>query len=644
MRLVPSFSLPLFSKELIEQSNRRRTFVIRTLYAFLVYFFMYLVLWQEMGWETSSLAVLGRGRNIFSALVNMQFFAIFAFLPGLACGVLTAEKERDTLAMLLLTKLGPWTIILEKLFSRLMPLALLLLVSLPLLAVAYSVGGVEPHMLVSAVWVLALTSLQVGSLAVLCSAWFRTTAGAFVGTYVIGFCLMILPAILAEMRFPVFYQLSGLVNSALGGMGPPGEALLIGFGPFVEHCLERWFTRTGTPTWNARTIAAFGLTLVAHSTPLWLSALVFLFAARAALWRRAFLQPKHRILRFFRWLDDVFHRLNQNRFTKGIVLVNDSVALPLFRPIAWRETKKKALGTTRYLVRFLLAIEPPVIIFLLIADIAMVHSNRDATTPGVVPNVLLWLITALALTVQSTGLIAAEKSKQTLDVLLSTPLTTQEIIRQKLAGVRKLTFVLWIPLLTVAAFDAWWQFSVLSYQGSASIVDGWLWFFLLRLTPLVVYPAVITWIGFHFGLRLRNQGQAMLATIGVLVTWCILPAFLHEAIGFVREIGQSLFGVAGWTIFSPVLFLVEPLWRDAWQNWNFPPPRAGFFLEPTSSAEAQFFAFFVHYGVSIAVWLWLMRWGFRSFAKAVRRNEGINQDDADAIRTPPALARCAGED
>lgn len=629
MRIVSWFSLPLFSKELIEQSNRRRTFVIRTAYALLFYFFMFWMLWDELGWNSNSLAMLGRGRELFTTLRTIQFFAIYAFLPGLACGVLTAEKERDTLAMLLLTKLGPWTIILEKLFSRLMPLALLLLLSLPLLAVAYSLGGVEPHMIVATVWVLALTSLQVGSLAVFCSAWYRTTAGAFVGTYVVGFCLTILPAILAEMRFPVFYQLARLVSATYGNMGPPGENLLIAFGPYVEYQIERSYTGTGTVAWNARTIAAFGLSLVAQSSAMWLSTLVFLMAARAVLWRRAFIQPKQRILQFFRWLDDFFHRMNQNRFTKGIVLIHESVALPLFQPIAWRETKKKTLGTTRYLVRFLLAIEPPVVIFLLIADIAMVQRNvSDGVTPGVFPNIFLWLIAAMALTVLSTGLIATEKSKQTLDVLLSTPLTAQEIVRQKLAGVRKLTFVLWIPLLTVVAFDAMWKASVSSFQ-QTSPLEGWGWFLAYRLTPLVIYPPVISWIGFHFGLRLKNQGQAMLATIGVLVTWCVLPAFLHGPIEVVRHIGQVLFGVAGWSIFSPAIFVVEPLWREVWQTWNYARP-SGAFYQPSSSFETQVFAFGVHYGVAIGVWLGLMWWGYWSFARAVRRNEGTTESEQPA--------------
>jgi hypothetical protein len=59
------------------------------------------------------------------------------------------------------------------------------------------------------------------------------------------------------------------------------------------------------------------------------------------------LQPKNRLLIFLQGVDRFFHRMNQNSVTKGIVLVNDRVALPERAPIAWKETQKRSMGTLR---------------------------------------------------------------------------------------------------------------------------------------------------------------------------------------------------------------------------------------------------------------------------------------------------------
>ena len=90
------------------------------------------------------------------------------------------------MSLLLLTKLGSWTILLEKLLSRLVAMGSFLLLGLPLAAVAYSLGGVDVESIWKATYVLSVTSLQVASFALLCSTWFRTTSSAFVGTYLLG--------------------------------------------------------------------------------------------------------------------------------------------------------------------------------------------------------------------------------------------------------------------------------------------------------------------------------------------------------------------------------------------------------------------------------------------------------------------------
>lgn len=197
------FGLPLLTKELIEQSARKRTYVVRTIYAGVLYGIALWIFQQQLGsWNATGFSILGRGRSLYDALAKLEFCGIFLFLPAMTCGVLTTEKERDTLGILLLTKLGPWTIVFEKLFSRLVPMATFVLLSLPLLAIAYSLGGIEAVDIANLMWVLSVTALHVGSFSVLCSAWFRTTAAAFLATYVLGAISIVAAGILFQQASP----------------------------------------------------------------------------------------------------------------------------------------------------------------------------------------------------------------------------------------------------------------------------------------------------------------------------------------------------------------------------------------------------------------------------------------------------------
>src|SRR5579872_4529048 len=141
-RILASMGLPLLAKELAEQSARKRTYIVRVVYAALLFLSAFLFFFDILRSGSSSpLAVLGKGRQMFDVLVLLQFAGVYLFMPAMTCGVLTLEKERASLPLLFLTRLGPGTILVEKLMSRLIPMLGFLMLSFPLLAFAYSLGG-----------------------------------------------------------------------------------------------------------------------------------------------------------------------------------------------------------------------------------------------------------------------------------------------------------------------------------------------------------------------------------------------------------------------------------------------------------------------------------------------------------------------
>jgi ABC-type transport system involved in multi-copper enzyme maturation permease subunit len=473
---VPDFSLPLLAKELTEQSARGRTFAVRAAYAGLLYAVTLWGFYRQIGGTSGAFGMLGTGNLLFEQVLSFQRFAIFALLPMLTAGVLTSEKERDTLGILLITRLGAWTIILEKFLSRVIPMLLYLLLSLPLLAVAYSLGGVDSWMVLWAGMMLVAGVLHVGSIGVFASAYCRTTTQALILTYV----LMLFVAAV---------------------------------GTFVAPTLAWTFRSFGLGAFSD------GLMLVLVGP---LSTLFWLLLARLSLWRRAFLQPKFWWLQLLKWFDGVFHQLNQNRVTRGIVLLDDRVELPVDQPIAWRETKKRSLGTMRYQLRFLLLVEGPLAFWLVIPLSDPTIWTARKSGPIEFAAFAVWWVTAFAVMAISTALVAGERSRQSLDVLLSTPLTADEIVTEKFAGVRRMIAVLWIPLLTVFVVRGWWYSSMEQSWRFHSAV-----FVIQSLGSTIIYPPLLGWLGFHCGLRFKSQVTAMTAALGVAVAVGGLPWALN---------------------------------------------------------------------------------------------------------------------
>ncbi|MBI3864928.1 MAG: hypothetical protein HY290_23880, partial [Planctomycetia bacterium] len=303
-RLVNQFGLPLLAKELIEQSARKRTFVIRVVYAALLFFAAFLMFYEELRIGTASpMAVLGKGRELFAMLVALQFTGVYFFMPAMTCGVLTQEKERSSLQLLFLTRLGPWTILFEKLAGRLIPMLFFLMLSLPLLAFAYTLGGLSLGYLLTGVWLLALAVVQMATLALACSAFFRTTVGAFIWTYLFSLMMFFAPSLFwLAVQSVTGFDVSQAIRSTSSMNFPNWEvmAYVPMFG--LAHFMVELRMRAGV----------IG-PLAVHSLLVLVQSGLCLVLARVFIVRRAFLTPRNVMLNVFQVLDRIFLRLNNNR-------------------------------------------------------------------------------------------------------------------------------------------------------------------------------------------------------------------------------------------------------------------------------------------------------------------------------------------
>ncbi|MBI3860779.1 MAG: hypothetical protein HY290_02665 [Planctomycetia bacterium] len=535
--LRPRFGLPLLSKELVEQAARKRTYVVRVVYASLLFSAAYFMFYDDLRiGSTGSLSALGRGRQLFETLIKLQFAGIYLFMRAITCGVLAQEKEHNTLPLLLLTRLGPWTILFEKYLSRVLPMLGFLLMSLPLLAFAYSLGGLSPTALWSGVWMLLVTVLQMGAVALLCSAWFRTTFGAFIGSFAACAALMLGPL--------VMFLIASLFNPGLSissldrwvwrqravlsvDILQHRDTLLFPF--FAPLQLFDWQWAPGFGGLNlAIAPGRTGLGAFLASLPTLFSAIFCLALSRLILVRRLFASPQSGLQIVFRRLDGVFARWNQNRFTRGIVLIGDKAVLPDENPVAWRETTKRSLGRARYLVRIVLAMEAA--FWTLLIMIALFTEGEGAHFMKLLV-FLLWLAAVMLVAVQSATLIAGDRAHQTLDVLCATPMIGRDIVLQKYTAVRRLITVLWIPLLTLIVLEL----------GDFRISP------IASLLAVAIYLPMVAWISMWIGLKVRTRARAIITSLAVLAGWCLLPlVFIWMPLMILRGPGR----VESWSNFS----------------------------------------------------------------------------------------------
>ena len=534
------FSLPLFTKELLEQAARRRTYVIRVAFVGLLSYFTLSTLAKHLQ-TFSPLNVLGQGLPILQSLVEFEFNGIFLLLPAMACGVFTSEKERNTLSLLFLTRLGPWTIIIEKLLGRLFPMLMFLCCAMPVMAFLYSLGGLTLFQLFISAYYLLLALFLTGCAAVMCSALTHSTASAFVYTYLVLMLISIAPYFVAAfIPLNVLYDfLEGLVSGTLFS-DPATTAFrtptLYSYGIHHQIILQilspyqlwKWFVSP----WSAMTTLTPWLVSILLGIPSLLASLACLLVTRWALYRRAFVAPSNPLLKFFRRLDKIFFWANRN-VAFDIKLVSESDTLPGDEPIAWREVSKRALGQFRYLVRIMIPLLFPVIFVGSLMVTTETNFWRGNGSLGLTPLVLFLLIVDLVLiAVTAANSIPMERMRQTWDVLRSIPLTGRDILLQKLRGVRRLQWVCAIPVLAAIGLQAWlrWQLDSVSQLGAdvGTALPGphWWEYLLGAVAGVWVYSELVKWLALWCGLMIKNPMRAILAAFPVVAVFSVLPSLI----------------------------------------------------------------------------------------------------------------------
>lgn len=477
---------PLLGKELLEQAARKQMYVIRVVYA-LVLFGAFCVYYTRHLAEGPVLA-LGRGLAPFNFLVAAQLATIFLFLPPLMAGALAQEKERETLGLLFLTDLTPWELILQKYVGRLIPMLTLLFLSLPLLAVTYSLGGVSAGMLYSSAATLFLTCLWVGALALECSAHEATTFQALLRCW--GLCLAF--------------------------------AMCCSMGPFPF--LLRSSVRYGTPSG----LLFSGVPMLFATAGYLLMTILFLLRAKQILEARAFIPRRNPFGHQFKQLDQYWRDLQ--KLLRAILRKRDQEAHADAEQVVRRGLGAAGDRRAWSLSGFLLAkMQVPnllafAIIFGVIVLIALIANVMlDPKSGGAFIIVVggLWILALLTIPIQSANAVASERICERLGPILTTPLTAREILDEWLAPIGRWIQFLTRPLIVVFVAEA--IVKITAQDPKAPRWTNLAFYMGISLLTVWIYPALVKWSCFWVGLRIRNQIRALMTSLLLVVAWCLIP-------------------------------------------------------------------------------------------------------------------------
>jgi ABC-type transport system involved in multi-copper enzyme maturation permease subunit len=130
------------------------------------------------------------GQILFEWLVVFQMILLTFITPALTAGAITSERERQTIDLLFVTRIPPFSIIWGKLLSSMSFVVLLLLLSVPIFSLVFLFGGIEVDQVLYAFLVTVVAALTLGVIGIAFSTWLRRSLAATVASYVGAFLLL----------------------------------------------------------------------------------------------------------------------------------------------------------------------------------------------------------------------------------------------------------------------------------------------------------------------------------------------------------------------------------------------------------------------------------------------------------------------
>jgi ABC-type transport system involved in multi-copper enzyme maturation permease subunit len=472
---------PVFGFESLIAVRRWQVYALRSFYVGLLLGGLALT-WGPSERTIHSLAEVAEiGRLFLLTVIGVQLAVVLLAAPAATAGVICVDKSRGTLLHAFVTDLTDREIVLGKLGARLAPVLSLMACGLPVLAFGSFLGGIDPAAVLGAELVTAGVAILCCTLALLGSVWARKPHQALLLTYtLVGLWVVFVPV--------VIWLLGPFTTNA-------GLALVMS-NPIVAAFAPEFSLPSGSVGLREQVIFFFATILLA-------AGLVVLASGR--------LRPT------------VLAQANrpQKREPRGAParLVDFVPGPPLdANPVLWREWHRKR--PSRWTGRFWTA-------YAIVSTLASLYvlgwyyTGGDLIYSGisaVAAQVNAWQVAIglLLLSVSASTTLAEERDRGSLDVIMTTPLTTREIVWGKWWG----TFAM-VPRLAILPI---WVTA-----GLAMVTDG-VFGLVLMIGLILAYAAAITSLGLAAATWVPRLGRvitlSVIAYVLVAVAWPLMLRML----------------------------------------------------------------------------------------------------------------------
>ncbi len=193
-RMSSNLSLPVLMKEMRVRMRGIRAPILLFISTALAISIGLIIIMS--GWDSisanDSRSMVEVGVNLFTGIIILEGILCALIAPALTAGAISIEREQQTLDLLLLTRLSNMNILFGKLVSALSFIAIILISTLPVVAISFLLGGVDPAQLCWSAAIIFVTSCFFAAIGLYCSTRFKKTPTAVAVAYCICLAALVL--------------------------------------------------------------------------------------------------------------------------------------------------------------------------------------------------------------------------------------------------------------------------------------------------------------------------------------------------------------------------------------------------------------------------------------------------------------------